>query len=433
MEKKIVLSALCAGVVAYSYTVHTRFLISIVVLTCILLAYQIKYKKSAVSYGSLGLSFVLILVTALGWTRHIQGLLYETNIAGRVVNGNDALARISYVSTFLKALLGYENICKFIANLMSLMGSLTLLTGGLIWVFLIFCVKELIVQLKEKNNNPYTETKFILALSGVISFIGMCCLISINGLTNVAEYKWLTYYRYMRPFLGILLILGWDILITQKNHLKSILGAILGITLSMVIILFYTVPILMNANIVDVSPVGWFMYYFYTDQGPSEYFGSFICITLLISAIFILFIIKKRYVVFAIFFLIYSLMFSYSENQYNMNISDKNYEMVDETMKFMEMFDNNDINIYFVQGTYSGRLRYALYDISMQYILDIEQEKNIDYKNALILSDRENLFDNELVGPKYCIVLDDYEFAYTSDSRIVNKIKMFYPYKVMKY
>ena len=99
--------------------------------------------------------------------------------------------------------------------------------------------------------------------------------------------------------------------------------------------------------------------------------------------------------------------------------------MVDATIDFMEKYEDKiDVQVYFLQGTNAGKLRFGLYDTQMQYLLSEEELKKIDYENSILLSDNHALKENMTIKnrPQYRVVLDEHEYVYTSNEKIYEMI-----------
>lgn len=420
-------SALAAGVIAVSYAVHTRFLIIAGTVLGVGFLYHLIYKKKLVHY----LTFFVTLIITFGLVyigvKYVQGTLYRTGIEGRVINGNDALARLGYIEAYLSIFTNLEQFKEFIRYFLSLVGIYTLITGGIIWIAGISVVEKLIQMWKEKDCSDIGKVFFILSVTGLVSFVGMNLLIAMNGAANITEYKWLTYYRYGKPFVGIIFLVAladWF-----KNGIKrpTILISYAGVIFSLYMVLRFPMRMLQNALYEDVSPVGWMHYYFYNGQSPTEYFKSAVVIVFIISTIFMFLFIKNKKEIALAIYVAFSVALALSENAFNEKISRRNYEMVDGTMKFMEQFgDKIDVPIYFLQGSYSGRLRFALYDTDMEYLFTDEELENIDYENAIVLADK-NLINSDINGnrnqPLYKIEIDDYEYVFTSNKQIYDMVK----------
>nr|WP_317427264.1 hypothetical protein [uncultured Blautia sp.] len=279
---------------------------------------------------------------------------------------------------------------------------------------------------KEKDKTSYGKAFFVLAISGIISFCGMNFLTALNGTVNVEEYKWLTYFRYGRPFVGVLFIIALTWLF--KNQLSRIqigvaYGGILG---SLYLVLRFTMRMLENAPIHDVSPVGWMHYYFYKEgETPRIYFQKAVTAVFIIGTLLMLFFFLKKWFLAMILFVVFSIALTISENAFNKKVGDSNYEMVDATIDFMEQYEGSiNVPIYFLQGTNAGKLRFGLYSVQMQYLLSGEELENIDYENSILLSDNCMLKEDRTKKnrPQYCVVLDEYEYVYTSNEKIYEMI-----------
>lgn len=425
-KKKILYSVLCGMAVAYSYTVHTRFLVLAgTVFICILL-YHLVYRKKLVHYIGFLTAFGISFTFCSKWVQYVQDTLYKTTVEGRIIDGNDALARLGYVGTFLNVFTDFDRTVEFVRYLLSLVGVYTLITGGLIWVAAVVIIWKLFKMWREKDKTSYGKAFFVLAVSGIISFCGMNFLTALNGTVNVEEYKWLTYFRYGRPFVGVLFIIALTWLFKNQLSKVQIGVAYGGILFSLYIVLRFTMRMLENAPIDDVSPVGWMHYYFYWEgETPREYFQKAVIAVFIIGTLLILFLFFKKWFLAMMLFVVFSIALTISENTFNKKIGDNNYEMVDATIDFMEKYEEKiHVPVYFLQGTNAGRLRFGLYDIQMQYLLSEEELEEIDYENSILLSDNHALKEGRTVKnrPKYRVVLDEHEYIYTSNEKIYEMI-----------
>lgn len=425
--KKRVISVFCALTLAYSYAIHTRFLISVVTFFILALSYHLLYKEKLVDYLFFILTFAVSFMGVYCWVNYVQQELYHTSIAGRVVDGNDALTRLSYISAYLKIFLNLDNWRIFVGNFFSLVTSMVLISGGLLWLFLVILFRELYRIIK--NNEAKNKKLFILIVACVVSFFGMNALIAINGVTNIQELKWLTFIRYCRPFVGIFVIVGMYEIYSGNVNKNTLMSSILLIIISGITVMNYMIPNLKHAKTgsQDISEVGWLHYYFYNGQSTEEYFQFFFLVMFGLIILYLWLILKNRINILAIIFILVSSMFSYSENQFNIQISNNNFKMVDSTLEYMKRYKEEiEIPIYFMQGTYSGRLRFALFDIDMMYLMTTEQLNNIDVENAIVFSDNPNLLKDNSVELKYGFALDEWEYLYTSNEKLKTKLEKEY-------
>lgn len=307
---------------------------------------------------------------------------------------------------------------------------MTLLTGGVIWIVLYTNIVAISRIVRNKDYTKSARVELVIIFAGLISFLGMNVLIAINGVTNIGELKWLTFYRYGKPFVGILLITALYELYLTKNKSISMniaIVSVLGTLLSVMVILFYTVPRLQGSDYIDVSKVGWFKYYFYAEQEAEIYFSVFGHVAIWGAVLFAYLLYKRKNYLLIIVFTYYSLVLTYSENKYNMKISDYNYEMVDETEKCLRQYiKNGSMQIYYLQGVYSGKLRYVLYDYDMEYLLDVDEIKQIDCETSILLTDSKEFLQKSNNQFKYFIVLDEYEYICTSNDEVYSLLSTHY-------
>ena len=424
--KKSLLSALCAVVLAYSYSVHTRFLVLFVTVFLIIFLYRIICKKDLIDYISFIFVFLAVFLLVNTWVKYVQGTLYATSIVGRDVSANNALSRLNYIPTFLKTLFGWENLKRLMWNYACLLAVYTLLTGGLIWIVIAVDFFKGIALLKKRNKTQKDKVLLILLIGGIVSFFGMNALTAMNGVTNINEYKWITYFRYAKPFVGILFIVFLYQIWNKRISKPVFLLSSIGMTISIFTIFRRIIFVLEHASYADVSAVGWMKYYFYNGQQPREYFKVFAIVALIIFVISCVCFVagKNKYAL--IIFAIFSVALTLSENLHNVGNSELNYEMTDKILEFMEVCgDEIDVPIYFMQGSFSGKIRYALGKTDMNYIIESKDLKAVDFDNALVFVDVEQKFYG-MKKPKYFIELDEYEYIYTSNENVYLLYKNMY-------
>ena len=102
-----------------------------------------------------------------------RGLCTEQGLKERVINGNDALARLGILRVYLSIFTNLEQFKEFIRYFLSLVGIYTLITGGIIWIAGISVVEKLIQMWKEKDCSDIGKVFFILSVTGLVSFVGM--------------------------------------------------------------------------------------------------------------------------------------------------------------------------------------------------------------------------------------------------------------------
>ena len=426
-KKKMLYSGILGLATAYSYAVHTRFLVLIGVVFLTVLLYHICTKKKMISYVAFILTFAIGFFLVSQWMGYVQGTLYKTTIDGRIIDGNDALTRLGYIGEFIRVFTDWEYIKRFLRNILSLAAVYTLLTGGMVWIAGIGMLSKTLEIFKRKEYTRTDKVYLILTLAGFVSFVGMNILTAINGAINTNEYKWLTYHRYAKPFVGVVFVAGLVYLWKKKMSKGEIIFSYLGILGSLYCSLHFTTQMLRDAGHADVSAVGWMYYYFYNGQAPTEYFPKFAGIALVVSFVYLACILKKKQKLAFLLYLVYSIILTGSEVYCNVRISEENYSMVDKTYAFVKEYEDQlEVPIYFMQAGYSGRLRFALYDTKLHYVLTEEEYKEIDFKNAIVLSDKDFRRDWSMVRKnrlKYSVKLDEFEYVFTSNPDIYEMIK----------
>lgn len=415
-EKKILYSIICAIALAYSYSIHTRFLVTFFTVIFILIVYQIIFHKNLVNYATFTLTFTGVFFITLFWVKYVQHVLYKPSIVDSMQNGNEALTRLTYIPDYIKLFTNLVNWKNFILTFSALLSTYTLLTMGIIWILLIENIKNLIAIVREASDDG-RQFYLLLNLFGLVSFIGMNILIAINGISAPDQTKWLTFFRYAKPYVGILFLSSVTLFFKNGCTQRTICQSIGGIIYSVIIIIMYMIPSIESNPM--LSNVGWMQYYFWSTESTRQYFMIYSVLCIWIS-LFLLYLIKKdKGRIALIIFLVYSLILTCSENNYNIKESEKNYSMIDGTWNFMEEYgDKIDLPIYFIQETYSGKLRFILGKYNMKYILNIDDLETIDYSKAIVFSDSLQIFDDKLNRPQYCFELDKCEYMYTSNNNV---------------
>ena len=428
-KKKKIYSVFCGAVLAYSYSIHSRFLVSVVVVFLIIVLYGFKYKKQILHIGFFLLSFVVILILTCCWVKSVQNVLYKPleNIRSAALTGNDPFTRLPFLKNYIQKFLQVENWKQFILRLFSLMGSYTLLTGGMVWTVFMSGIHTLKREIKENLQNRYL---FIIAVFGLVSFFGMNCLIAMTGVMNIQQTKWLTAIRYSRPYIGILFILFFAILWEKRIDKKKLWEGIILSLCSLLVVIQYVGPVYENTPHNYVDAVGWMRYYFFyvfqQNINSIEFFLVATKIAILIGAVLYMALYFNKSKTAILILIGYSLLHITSENQWNLiKESRVNYDMVDGSIAFMEKYgDRIKIPIYFTQkGSYAGKLRFGLFSYDMHYILYAENLYNIDYFDALLFSDQKNLFeDNQQSRPQVCFEIGQSEYIYTSNTEIIEML-----------
>ena len=243
-------------------------------------------ERKTVHYIGFLIAFGISFTFCSKWVQYVQDTLYKTTVEGRIIDGNDALARLGYVGTFLNVFTDFDRTVEFVRSSFSC----GCIYADHRWSYLggSSCYYLEIVRMmwREKDKTSYGKAFFVLAVSGIISFCGMNFLTALNGTVNVEEYKWLTYFRYGRPFVGALFIIALTWLF--KNQLSKVqIGGCCtgGILFSLYIVLRFTMRMLENAPIDDVSPVGWMHYYFYWEGKHREYFQKAVIAVFIIGTL----------------------------------------------------------------------------------------------------------------------------------------------------
>lgn len=411
--KKNICSVLCALILAYSYSVHTRFLVTITVFFMIVFCYQIIYHKKLINYMIFLICFFIGFLVVTCWVKYVQGTLYKPSSISGIMTGNDAMTRLEYIPSYIQLFLKWDNWKYFVLNFSALLASYTLITGGLIWTVIIDNIHYIYTFFK-KERHDCNPSILLIVLFGLISFLGMNILIAANGVADLGNVKWLTYFRYAKPYVGLLIITSGLQIFRNEYNCKIRTFSLWGVLYSVLIIINYMIPYMTKNSGLDY--VGWMRYFFYNGQTIKDYYLLFSLIIMgLYLGLMILMKMRKGKQV-LVLLLIYSILLIISENQYNMHVSERNYKMVDGTYEYvMNYKDKINIPIYFMQGTYTGKLRYILFKHNMQYVYSGKELKTIDYENAILFSDNIDLFVGLSVTPKYCFELDDFEYLYTSN------------------
>lgn len=106
------------------------------------------------------------------------------------------------------------------------------------------------------------------------------------------------------------------------------------------------------------------------------------------------------------------------------DIVQKEKQRIDETVEYVQFSSKlnwDKYKIYFGgEGTYSCALRYGLFNVDMEYLIDL---RDIELKNALCFTDN---LENIETSDYYCIEMGENEFIVTGDFEIYNELSRDY-------
>lgn len=419
---KKVLCAVSASIcVAYSVAVHSRSIIIIFSIVLVAILYMLLERKKKLYVLVFFVSFFVITIVINYFQTNIEAILYSVG-EGEKLN-NTVSTVMSSAGVRLSSLMDGFKIKMF--GFLSLMASFSLYTFGMVWIFAYANIWMIFTELKKKfKNKVYEVNKCIYGSSfAILTFGGMnfAIAISMKNLILDENYKWLTYIRYGKPFLWLVMLLGIYVLYHSSINLKR-LGMAAFLTHFFLSKFFYVVV----ADLLDSS--GYRMGYtvfnriFCNTKLAREYFGmAMVCG--IISFLAVMFFLRKRknIIMSLLLITIISLPVIYSSYKYFIKRDGSYFNVADSSVELADALGEETIK-------YGGSKRYYLYFTwnssnkeRIVFVNNIDKNLNVDFKGDMILSDIANL---DIPGYE-CFALDDNEYIYLNNNADYEKVKAF--------
>lgn len=237
-------SSIC---LAYGSFVHSRILIAYAGMLICATYYLIRSNKRRIVLAFL-FAFAVSYYCLTQISKNIIALVYGGRSSTELITTTSGLIT-SRIGKYFGYLLDLERIKTLLFTIMSQFGAYTFFTFGFIWFFLLLGVKECIAYARIKKHVRSDETKIVIIIWGLFSFIGMIFSISLSSTGAVLEgnYRWLTYLRYSLPYSTIVCMIGWGVLFERKAESKDFVAAGMIGAVAMKFFVIYT------CNVLDTS------------------------------------------------------------------------------------------------------------------------------------------------------------------------------------
>lgn len=419
-KKKIVFSVLVGGILAYSYTIHSRCLIIYLSIIIVYFLYYIFFRKNMLHVRGTCLGFFIVLTICILANNYLKTNLYQIS-SGQVLP-NDTSTVLMSISYLFFRLFEWNAIKSCIVTVFSLLSTTVLISGGAVCVFLSGCCIAIFHIFKEKKLQPKDGSLFIISMLGLVTIIAMTISIALVSAYQVVDgdNKWLTYIRYCMPFWGPVLVSGGYVLLEKKEYCKKMLfsGAI-----SFIVILIF-INTLMSKMLSKSYGLGYSVinriFYYDYDHSVTEYLAAF---SIVVFALFILglyLIYTKKPQLFVMLFIIFSLGITMKQTEFYLLRNKVLQERTNGTVAMLQEYDlNKKINVVCDNTEeFAMYLQFAMFNRPLKATENI---KEVDLKYSALLSNVD--YSKKQLTSDYKMPLDNNEFLYTNNYELYMFLK----------
>lgn len=412
-EKRVASTVWITLLLAYTSTIHSRVLICVGAIVVAVVICRWKYKRwiisAPVAIITAGVSVLIIDV--------INGVIKDKvySFSGGEANFVNSTNEIFASSASkLQLLLDFEYIKLFIEEFLSLCGSYTYYTFGMIWIITVINFGYIVKCLMRERSGE-VDSVFMIALIGMISFWGMNIALSIKCITlfSVNYYQILTYVRYAMPFTWLMAFAALVIVIKGKVNRKkvSIYAAILLVLCGKY---FISVPFAR----LEESGMGlnksFFQSVFWNGESAREYFDKMFLISI-VAFVIMVFAWKSSYKKLICCYVVISMCYITSVFAYCLKNEFANNLRVDKCNEVLQIIreERSETPIYY----YSKDNLFYMYlifdntDLNMYYAKGVEK---LDLNNSMYITSVKD----KKVEAEFVISLDGAGYVYTSNEEI---------------
>lgn len=410
---RVAMSVVCATLLPYTYLLHSRVLLIAVAFFSVVVFCGIVYRKLIISIPVFAISFISIGAFVVWFYNYIDEALYR--FAGFVANTNNSGANVVTNHLWKVFALSPEFIKNFIYEFLSLCGSITYYSFGIIWIITIVNLIYILKRLRSREQN--IDYLMMTSIFGLVSYWGMNIAFSIKVVTNMAagDYDILTYLRYSMPFAWIMVLSGFSILL-KENINKKMVG-LCSISLSLInLSLFWkiTIPLLEDSGFEMQTTI--FNKLFWYGEGARGYFGKMLFVVVILYIIMFFSWKKNTELMIAVYTLV-SIPFMFSALNTYISVQAENVARVDSANKIIKEYTDN-IDLYY-RAKENGYYMHFLIDnvdSNVRYAYSLE---DIDLLSGVLFTDYKV---KDTLDDCFMIRLDDNEFLYTENYDVYNKI-----------
>lgn len=408
-KKRRFYSFLLGITMAYGYSIHSRCLIIYVSFIMVYAAYEILFRRHLVHMicflagmiGGLALLYFLNLLLVEG--------LYRTDSVHSLPN--DTVNVASSLRYLVLELFDFTKLKVIFNTVFSLIGTLTLVSGGFIWFLIagsVLQIKNAILKKDEKS-----QKMFIVALFGIVSCFAMLFAVALSSVGHITtgNLRWLTYIRYVKPFLVTVYIAGAAAFFARKNKKGIFIGAACGIICSVLFINTWLLDMLKAEYGLSWSLLGWF----HLSEDVLLYFTLYSKAVLLFAVVFVVVIKKMPLFSFGIFILI-SLNFCVQQTRFNVTRSHEYKESVTASVRLLDELPEEESVTVYCDGTSRAFCNYVQFFLYDKASLVLTEYDTIDWEQTALLSD-QILKD---IGAEP-IPIADKEYLYSSSKEFIRQ------------
>lgn len=415
-KKKITFFGIASLFMAYGYLIHSRSIIMWFSVAVVIMLYLLVYKKIDRRILVFMVFFVVFLSLFSNIDSCIQSAVYRMDDSENLTNTVSAVASTK-INRNLNKLFSPELLKTAIYTFVSLLGALTIYSGGIIWLVTAVNISALYTLWRKKE--PADRPLMVIIAYSIISFYVMNASIAMNFTGDVASgrnLRWLTYIRYCKPF-GYLLVLCALICLFKGIYNKLFVGSfcLVGFHVSMLIFCTKTAKQLIDTKYGLSYSIFSRIWYGGKEENVNDYFIKMFFICSVLVGVSLFFWIWEKKVCLLVVYLSYSLLIS-NQNYIYYAERDPGYRIItDGTAKISESQILENSTLYYGGSKkYTLFLRWILYGEKLLYQPDLI---SINLKeNSVYFTD--SLADSKQMDVKYIFILDDNEYLFTSDDSI---------------
>lgn len=419
--KKIFFLSFSSGAVsAYGYTIHSRCLIIFVGLIVAFGVYKIVYKRNMVNPFGFLLGFAVVFFLAWLMTAFIKNNIYSISKGEKLANDTGAVLMSS--SYLIKKLWNPEQLKQCLFLFLSLFSTVFLVSGGFICFGTGIGIFEILGGIRRGQASLLEERiVFLVAFLGLMCFLGMNFTMALTATGHIenGDYRWLTYIRYAKPFLGPVLIIGIYGVYKRKNG--SIDWMVLALAVGSVFFINgYLSETLSGSYGLNYSILNRIFYDSDKISVP-DYLAVFSKVCLYLTILFLILKGRKKGELFVLLIFLQSSLVFFKQTEFYIGYNERMVNNTDTSVKLLnegQLLERITVVSDAQRVTYSMYLQFALLNDRLECgtITDIENKENI-----LFLTDRE--IGKGESGSIYGWKLDEKEYAYTWDGQIAGQIE----------
>lgn len=407
-SKKVILATfVLSGVLAYSFTIHTRGVV-LVVSSLLVIGLDMIRKKSVKKEYISFLIFPILYKGVNCFIEFIQNRVYSSDdinnhVSDFVPNVRDTSAQALHDHVLVMIKIFFSNIEGWVYWSLGIVVLMVLVN-----LFYIFGKLE-------KNDFQWSLSVFAL-----VSFFLMNIIVAYVAYDNIIEgkYYWLVYVRYASPFAFLLGYSGFSIILT-RGGMKKTYAVSWVITIVMCKHFLMTTVAELDRNHYGLNAINFNQFELIKDTSGSAttYFRSLFIIIIIIATLGVA--LKKKGVVLAAYLALSVVAGNGIYNTAVVRDAGKT-DFYKESLRVIQNIDFGDIDGVYITGD-DWRYNKCL-TARLGYINDQGYEEDSDLSNSVCFSN-EKLYREDKV---YELQLSKTEYMYTQNKEIFEKVLRYY-------